>query len=113
MLGGSYLYARFKQLTGVTMKTFTRYANAFAAWDYCSNLDLPEQCLRHEDLIRTDLDKSLPGGSGFDNGSAFNFHESRVDRLIFDTAYHHMNENGYYIGWTYHQVIVTPSLQFG
>jgi hypothetical protein len=59
------------------------------------------------------LESFLPSGSGFDNGSTINLKESRPDRLVIDTAFHHMDEHGYYDGWTEHKVIVTPSLQWG
>jgi hypothetical protein len=50
----------------------------------------------------------MPSGSGFDKGTQFNFDKSTDDKLIFITAFHHMNSNGYYCGWTDHTVIVTP-----
>ena len=43
----------------------------------------------------------LPSGSGIDSAPKFDF------------GYHHMNENGMYDGWTDHQLVITPSLQFG
>lgn len=53
----------------------------------------------------------LPSGSGFDNGTTI---ESATDqRIVFRTSFHHMNEGGYYDGWTEHSVIVTPSLSSG
>ena len=65
-----------------------------------------------EEKIR-ELEKQLPYGSGFDNGSKVNLEQSKTQRIVIDTAFHHMNENGYYDGWTEHQVIVTPCLKYG
>ena len=52
----------------------------------------------------------LPSGSGFDSGCSVNLVESKVNRLVIDFDYHHMDENGYYDGWSHNQIIVTPSL---
>lgn len=51
----------------------------------------------------------LPSGSGIDSGVKFNWGKSKPEKLIFDFAYHHMND-GQYDGWTEHSVIITPSL---
>lgn len=59
------------------------------------------------------LERQLPSGSGFDNGSRVNLGLSKSQRIVIDTAFHHMDENGYYDGWTEHQVIVTPCLKYG
>ncbi len=66
-----------------------------------------------EDLIDNIARNYLPSGSGFDNGSRVNMEKSTPNRIIIDTAFHHMNENGYYDGWTEHSVIVAPSLVWG
>jgi hypothetical protein len=55
----------------------------------------------------------FPHGSGFDSGVTFEYAQSKPDRLVFTTAFHHMDENGFYDGWSNHQIIVTPSLAFG
>lgn len=54
----------------------------------------------------------MPSGSGIDNGVTLG-HDSKPAKLIFRCAFHHMNEHGFYDGWTDHAVIVTPSLAFG
>ena len=51
----------------------------------------------------------LPSGGGFDSGTQFIKEFSRPDRLVFAVEFHHMNDSGFYDGWTYHKVIVTPS----
>lgn len=60
-----------------------------------------------EKLVRN----HLPHGAGFDSGTSLDWGASHADKLVFRTSYHHMNENGYYDGWTEHVVTVTPSLQ--
>ena len=55
----------------------------------------------------------FPSGSGFDSGTDFLSDISTPERLCFQADFHHMDENGYYDGWTEHTVIVRPSLSFG
>lgn len=46
----------------------------------------------------------LPSGSGFDNGTTIESADSRMIKL--STAFHHMDDAGYYDGWTEHTVTV-------
>lgn len=70
-----------------------------------------------EDEIDRLVKEHLPSGSGFDCGTTLNFDmcEKPGDAnacphmLVFDTAFHHMDEHGFYSGWTEHKVIVTPT----
>lgn len=56
--------------------------------------------------------KYMPSGSGLDSGVKL-LDTSTENRLIFQCDFHHMDENGFYDGWTSHTFIVTPSLQHG
>lgn len=42
-----------------------------------------------------------------------NDEESKKDRIVFDFSFHHMDENGYYDGWTEYKLVITPSLTDG
>lgn len=66
---------------------------------------------RHSEDIEAAVKRYLPRGSGFDNGT--HFEGFKNGRLIFNTAYHHMDQSGGYDGWTEHRVTVRPSLLFG
>jgi hypothetical protein len=50
---------------------------------------------------------------GFDNGTTLDMDASNPEKLVFQTSFHHMDENGCYSGWTSHRVVVVPSLAFG
>jgi len=63
--------------------------------------DHHEKALKHY----TDL---LPSGSGFDSGTTILPGLTTDSELWLKTAFHHMNENGYYTEWTYHTITVTP-----
>lgn len=64
---------------------------------------------RWTDTIAEIMD-SAPSGSGFDNGTQLDEEKSNRSKLVFHTSYHHMNEAGYYDGWTDHTITVVPTL---
>ena len=73
--------------------------------------DKSEWFNRHSDTIEALVKQHLPHGSGFDSGTKINLGTSHADKLVFETAFHHMNDGGYYDGWTEHTVTVTPALR--
>lgn len=64
---------------------------------------------RHNDRINSLEKNHLPSGSGIDRGVKFLDVESRSDRLVFEFGFHHMDQHGYYDGWTDHKAVVTPA----
>jgi len=58
----------------------------------------------------------LPSGSGIDgtqgrNGCRI---ESVTDsKIVISFGFHHMDDNGFYCGWTEHKCVVTASLRYG
>lgn len=50
-----------------------------------------------------------PSGSGFDLGTEFNPESSTPIKLVFSLYYYHMNERGFYGGWTRYCITVTPT----
>lgn len=87
-------------------KSFESYSNQFN-WtlDHWTRVQSDA-----EDSLDYILRNYLPSGSGIDNGTKLN-EASRSTRLIFDFGFHHMDEWGFYDGWTEHSAIVTPSLE--
>lgn len=65
---------------------------------------------RHTEIILKYVDRYFPHGSGFDSGTTLDLNASHSEKLVFLTSYHHMDDNGFYDGWTSHTVVVTPSL---
>jgi hypothetical protein len=53
--------------------------------------------------------KHLPSGSGFDRGTWLVLNECTESKIVFEAAFHHMNQSGMYTRWTEHKVIVTPA----
>lgn len=56
------------------------------------------------------LEKMLPSGSGIDSGCKINREKSGEDKVIIEFDFHHMDDNGYYDGWTHHEIIIKPKL---
>src|SRR5574337_494655 len=98
-----------------TVKLYTAIARAVGAAIRCEipGASCAEWGPKHRARIDALVRERCPSGSGFNNGTKFDHDRSRPDRLILRTAFHHMDENGFYDGWTEHDVIVTPSLEFG
>ena len=59
--------------------------------------------------IKNAEDNFLPHGSGVDSGCKIDLERSHGGKLVIDLGYHHMNDVGYYDGWTEHTAYVTPS----
>lgn len=68
------------------------------------------RALEHLSQIQRDI---LPSGSGFDNGTRIDLDKSNPNKIVFTTSYHHMNDQGYYDGWTHHTVTVKACLRLG
>lgn len=94
------------------MKVYEKLAQCLQARINCEKSENTEWFIRHAETIESVCKEYLPRGSGFDSGSRFDFDKSRPDRLVIHADFHHMDENGFYCGWTEHEIIVTPSLAF-
>jgi len=79
----------------------------------CKNHDNKEWEQRHIERACKLVADNLPYGAGFDNGTNLDFDKSHQNRLVFTTAFHHMDENGMYDIWTEHEVSISASLRDG
>jgi hypothetical protein len=91
------------------MKTYAAIAAKTLAIDNCIKVANWEWKERHEEAIQ-EIMQLAPSGGGIDMGTQFLASESTPNRLVFQAAFHHMDEVGGYDGWTDHKIIVTPSL---
>jgi hypothetical protein len=84
---------------------------ALAWWQYqVARATDPDARNRWQDKIDAIM-ATAPSGSGFDSGTTLQSADEK--RLVFATAYHHMNEHGFYDGWTHHRVTATADLMHG
>ena len=64
---------------------------------------------RTEERLRRIVRNFLPSGAGWDNGTTLEETASIPGvKLVFTGGFHHMNDSGYYDGWTEHTIIVRP-----
>lgn len=96
------------------MKVYQQIASSFSAMLNCEKTENVDWYERHKETIEELVKRFLPHGSGFDCGTQFDFTYSKPEKLIFITHFHHMDENGFYDGWSEDiKIFVTPSLVFG
>lgn len=109
------------------MRTIAQCLAAYSqAFDNCAHSDNQEWREIWRGKI-TEIMDNAPAGSGIDHGTKLCFDgcctssSTRLsstawgtslgkhsDRLFFHVDFHHLNEDGYYVGWTEHTVVVSP-----
>jgi hypothetical protein len=95
------------------MKVYQRIAQLLQAIHNCQQSDNEVWLARHTGELERLADNYLPSGSGFDAGTTIDIDASDEKRIVLQTSYHHMNEAGFYDGWTEHTVKVYPSFVDG
>ena len=75
------------------------------------SINFSNEIENYENEIDNIMENRLPHGSGIDNGCHFDYNKSHNNRLVINSGYHCMNEDGYYDGWVDFIVIVTPDLE--
>ena len=91
------------------MKVYQSIALLIEAIENCEKNKNENWKRKHKDRLQALVYRCMPSGSGFDRDVGIDV-DSTPDRLIFHAPFHHMNEAGYYDGWSDHTVIVTASL---
>jgi hypothetical protein len=94
-------------------KLFEVLASSIEARAHCVKSGNTEWFWKHGETAEQLTADHMPSGSGVDSGTTIDLDKSTADKIVFHTSYHHMNDGGYYDGWTEHDVIVTPSLASG
>ena len=92
--------------------TYQAIARRLQAWNNAQEAGNAPWVPKHELHIR-EACHAGPSGSGWDKGTQLDFGASTPDKLVFYGSFHHMNEHGFYDGWTEHRITVKPSLAFG
>ena len=95
------------------MTVIARLAQTIDALKRCERSGNSDGVKLHKLTIRHIEDNFLPSGSGIDVGTKVDVEKSAAERVVLDTAYHHMNDGGCYDGWTEHTITITPSLAHG
>lgn len=95
-----------------TAPAYKAIARALDAHHNATKSGNTEWAAKHLARAQWLVKQHLPSGSGIDSGTKL-LDVSTGEKLQFQADFHHMNETGMYSGWTYHRVIVTPSLTAG
>jgi hypothetical protein len=88
------------------MKLYTKIFRLCVAIENCQVSGHKEWELRHIAELNELIKEKMPNGSGFDNRTLLLGCDNRV--MFFETRFHHMDENGFYDGWTDHKITVKP-----
>lgn len=94
-------------------KVYQEVASRVMAIRNCQATGNLEWQSKHAEAIAAIGKRYLPHGSGIDAACFFDTDVCTPDRLIIRVEFHHMDESGYYDGWTAHNIAVRPSLCFG
>jgi hypothetical protein len=84
-------------------------AGKVQAYRNCCNTNNGEWAGNHKEDIDRIMDTYCPHGSGIDGVNQLDLDKSNGEKLVIHTSFHHMNEVGYYDGWTEHTVTITPN----
>jgi hypothetical protein len=90
------------------MNTIQQLSSTIEAYHNCIKSGNAEWADNHHETIRN-IEKNLPSGSGIDCGTKIDLDNSTSDKIILLVSFHHMDDNGYYDGWSEHEIIVTPA----
>ena len=93
-------------------KELGSYINTYI-WHTKNSVSYPLICEnfveKAEDLVK----EHFPSGSGFDSGTSIVWDKCKHNKIVLRADFHHMDDNGYYCGWSEHEVIIVPSFSFG
>ena len=89
----------------ITLSILANKINARLNCIKSNNLEWKEN---HQNSI-FELCQNLPSGSGLDGRFEIDLTQSTDKKIVFFFEYHHLNSNGYYTGWTSHELILTPT----
>ena len=95
-------------------KLYQVIAGKLRAMENLKNADDPNGWYdKHEDSIENLIKDHFPHGAGFDGEIWLDYSRSNPEKLVFFAEYHHMDQNGYYDGWSTLKCVVRPSLACG
>lgn len=91
-----------------TTEFYGKLASAIQAKKNCEQSKNSEWFGKWSNKIE-EMVSELPHGSGIDGTNRIEEDRCRPNKIVISIEFHHMDENGYYDGWTEHNVIITPA----
>src|SRR5262249_6157486 len=92
-----------------TMPLIEHLAKKLCAMKNCEKSDNQEWLNKHYEAILWLVKNALPSGSGINNGTKIDFDKSEPEKIVLSCGFHHMNDVGFYDGWTEHKIAARPS----
>lgn len=90
------------------MKLAEKIYSLVQAYNNCQKSGNKEWEDKHEAALKKIEKELLPRGAGFDSGTVIGLcHQEET--VFLHTYYHHMNDVGYYDGWSRYTIICKPS----
>lgn len=90
------------------MKIYEKITLTSGARKNCALMNNLDWLEKHEQTLQDIEDNCLPSGSGFDAGTKII--ESTENKLVLQSAYHLIDDAGYYRQWVDFKIVVTPCL---
>jgi hypothetical protein len=92
-------------------KLYQHIAGLLDARLRCSLNNNGEWTTKHAENLRMIASSILPSGSGIDDdGTKIDIDRSTGERIVLTLGFHHMDDNGFYDGWSDHTITVRASL---
>jgi len=89
---------------------YRELSSAIEARKNCQASNNTEWFDKHSETINM-LVSHLPSGVGWNEGTKIALDASHANKIVLYGSYHHMDEFGYYDGWTEHTITVKGSLK--
>jgi hypothetical protein len=70
--------------------------------------DRADAIAKHKKTL-INLAKLLPSGSGINSGTKIDADRSSGEKVVLTAGFHHMNDSGFYDGWTEHTITIRPA----
>jgi hypothetical protein len=92
---------------------YVSLAVLLTAIENCRKTGNAEWEAKHDERLALLVRDHMPSGSGWDCGTVLDVAQSNGAKLVFRGAFHHMDENGMYDGWSDHTITVRPAFHQG
>ena len=92
---------------------YQELASSFIAMENCIKAKNDTWQDKHKNKIDYIINNIFPHGSGIDGKTEIMLEKCNENRLVFNSEYHCMDQNGYYDGWINFTIKITADLVFG
>jgi len=91
------------------MKLYQKIAQLVVARHNCIEMGNSDWLMNHSNELDFIAKNQLPSGSGIDCGTTIDADASNAKQIVLELSFHHMDDCGYYDGWTAHTIKVRPA----